>query len=356
MSGGVDSSVAAVKLKQEGHEVVGVHMILWAEDIRNNKCCNTADMMFARQVADSYDIPFYTLDFNKVFKEKIVGDAFLSIYEEGRTPNPCVSCNRNIRFGALLDKARELGMDKVVTGHYAHIDKVDGVYKLRSGVDKSKDQSYFLHRVTQDKLKHMHFPLGNMTKKEVLELGKEWGVINENKVRRESQDLCFIPEKSPEPFLKRQLDQKHWKSGDMINASGEKLGEHRGLPFYTIGQRRGIELGGLEDPLYVIGKDEEENKLVLGSKDEGGVSKLKIRNLNLIDPNFDEAGDYDFRIRYGGSLLSGKLKRVGGSYSDDSGELHDAELELSEKAHGITPGQYVVIYDGDYCLGGGEII
>lgn len=356
MSGGVDSSVAAVKLKQAGHEVVGVHMILWAEDMHKNKCCNTSDLMFARQVATRYEIPFYTMDFREVFRKRIVEDAYLDVYAEGMTPNPCVSCNRNIRFGALLDKALELGMDKVVTGHYAKIDEVDGVYRLRAGVDSSKDQSYFLHRVTQEKLSKMHFPLGKMTKAEVKKLGAEWGVMNEKRFKRESQDLCFLPEKTPEPFLKRQLSEDQWQEGDIVTQEGEKVGDHRGLPFYTTGQRKGLDIGGLEEPLYVIGKDESQNQLVVGKREDGFQDKILLRNLSLIEIDLDEDQDYEFRIRYGGQLHRGRLKRIGEPYGDDSGELWDAEIQLEEPIQGITSGQFAVLYQDEYCLGGGEIV
>jgi tRNA-specific 2-thiouridylase len=354
MSGGIDSSVAAVKLKKEGHEVVGVHMILWAEDMNKNKCCNTSDLMFARQVAKKYDIPFYTMDFREIFKKRIVEDAYLKVYASGKTPNPCVSCNRNIRFGALLEKALELGMDKVCTGHYAKVVEEEGIFKLRAGVDTSKDQSYFLHRVTQEKLSRMHFPLGDLLKSEVKKLAAEWGVINENREKKESQDLCFLPEKTPEPFLKRNLE-KTWSDGDIVTLEGKKVGDHRGLPFYTTGQRKGLEIGGLEDPLYVVGKNEETNQLIVGKKDQGFQKQIRLKNLNVIH-KFDEGRPYGLKIRYGGQTLQGTVKRVGESYRDDSGELWDGEVELTEAIKGVTPGQFVVIYDGEFCLGGGEIV
>ncbi len=356
MSGGVDSSVAAVKLKKEGHEVVGVHMILWAEDLHKNKCCNTADLMFARQVATRYDIPFYTMDFREVFKKRIVEDAYLKVYEQGMTPNPCVSCNRNIRFGALLEKAMELGMDKVCTGHYAKIDEVEGLYKLRAGKDSTKDQSYFLHRVTQEKLNKMHFPLGDMLKSEVIKLGKEWDIMNQKRFKRESQDLCFLPEKSPEPFLKRHLKEESWQEGEIVTEEGEIVGDHRGLPFYTIGQRKGLDIGGLKEPLYVIGKNDQENQVLVGKKGSGFSKTIRLRNFNLLEGNVDESKKYEIRIRYGGHLYPGTFKKVGDPYTDDSGQLWDAEIQLDEAIQGITPGQYAVIYDEDYCLGGGEII
>ncbi|MDP2690993.1 MAG: tRNA 2-thiouridine(34) synthase MnmA [bacterium] len=355
MSGGVDSSVAAVKLKKEGHEVIGVHMILWSEDMHKNKCCNTSDLLFARQVADRYEIPFYTMDFREIFKKRIVEDAYLKVYEEGRTPNPCVSCNRNIRFGALLEKGVELGADKVCTGHYAKVEEQDGLYRLKAGKDTSKDQSYFLHRVTRQKLARMYFPLGDMTKAEVMKLGVKWGIMNQKRFKRESQDLCFLPEKTPEPFLKRNLGKEHWKQGDIVGPEGVKLGTHRGLPFYTLGQRKGLDLGGLEEPLYVIGKNEDKNELVVGLQDQTQLRKVQIKNLNLIAPDLDESRIYQLKIRYAGKAYAGKLKRKGTSYSDDSGELWNGEVEFEEPVSGITPGQFVVIYDGEYCVGGGEI-
>lgn len=355
MSGGIDSSVAAVKLKKEGHDVVGIHMILWAEDMNKNKCCNTADMMFARQVASNFDIPFFTVDFRDVFKREIVDNAYLNKYKEGLTPNPCVSCNRNIRFGALLDTAMRLALDKVCTGHYARIEEDGEEYKLRAAVDKTKDQSYFLHRLTQDKLAKIHFPLGEMTKVEVKKLAKKWGLINLNRHKLESQDLCFLPEKTPEPFLKRNLPEKYWKEGD-ITKRKKLIGKHSGLPFYTIGQRKGLDIGGLEEPLYVIGKDEKDNSLIVGTEDQGFNSKISLRNLNIIPPGLDKSKKYDFKIRFAGQSYPGKIKQVGDSYEDEAGELWNAEVRLDEKIRGITPGQFLVIYDEEYCLGGGEII
>lgn len=356
MSGGIDSSVAAVKLKKEGHEVVGVHMILWAEDMHKNKCCNTSDLMWARKVATEHGIPFYTMDFREVFKKRIVEDAYLKVYEQGMTPNPCVSCNRNIRFGALLEKALELGMEKVCTGHYAKVEEMNGEFRLRSGADKTKDQSYFLHRVTQDKLAKMHFPLGDMTKAEVKKLAEEWSLVNKNREKTESQDLCFLPEKTPEPFLKRHLKKEGWQEGSIVTAEGKKVGHHRGLAFYTTGQRKGLEIGGLEDPLYVIGKDEETNQLIVGTDQQGYQQSIRVRNLNLIPKDFDESRTYEVKIRYGRLHHHGTLHRLGKPYRDDSGDLWDGEVQLSEAIKGVTPGQYAVIYDGEYCLGGGEIV
>ncbi len=354
MSGGIDSSVAAVKLKKEGHEVIGVHMILWAEDMHKNKCCNTGDLMWARKVATEHGISFYTMDFREVFKKRIVEDAYLSVYEEGMTPNPCVSCNRNIRFGALLEKGLELGVDKVCTGHYAKVVEENSLFRLKAGKDKTKDQSYFLHRVTQEKLAHMHFPLGDMLKSEVIELAKEWGLINPNRVKKESQDLCFLPEKTPEPFLNRNL-KKTWKEGEIVTSAGKKLGKHRGLPFYTMGQRKGLDIGGLSEPLYVIGKDTEKNQVIVGKKEEGTVSRIQLRKFSLTTPDFDESKTYDLKIRYAGSSFKGRIKRVGESYSDDSGKLWNAEVELDAPIESATPGQFVVVYDDEYCVGGGEI-
>lgn len=354
MSGGIDSSVAAVQLKKEGHEVIGIHMILWAEDLHKNKCCNTADLMWARHVATRYEIPFYTIDFREVFQKRIVKDAYLSVYEEGMTPNPCVSCNRNIRFGALLEKGLELGVDKVCTGHYAKVEEEQGIFRLKAGKDTSKDQSYFLHRVTQKKLAHMHFPLGELLKSEVIELARTWGLINPNRVKKESQDLCFLPEKTPEPFLKRNL-QKNWEEGDIVTIQGKKMGNHRGLPFYTMGQRKGLEIGGLSEPLYVLSKDRVNNRLIVGKKEQGTISRIPLRNFSLIASDFDESKMYDLKIRYAGKPFKGRIRRVGEPYQDDSGELWNAELELEKPLEAVTPGQFVVLYDSEYCLGGGEI-
>ncbi|MDZ4217119.1 MAG: tRNA methyl transferase PRC-barrel domain-containing protein, partial [Candidatus Gracilibacteria bacterium] len=214
----------------------------------------------------------------------------------------------------------------------------------------------FLHRVTQAKLARMHFPLGEMTKKEVKVLAEKWGVINENRGKVESQDLCFIPEKTPEAFLKRQLDSKHWREGEIITNAGEVLGKHRGLPFYTIGQRKGLELGGLEMPFYVLKKDHQKNQLIVGRQEEGGNVQVELKNLSLIREDLDESKSYELRFRYHGKPTRGRVKRIGKPYADDSGQLWNATVECEESLSGATPGQFVVMYEGEYCLGGGEIV
>jgi tRNA-specific 2-thiouridylase len=356
MSGGIDSSVTAAKLKKAGHDVIGLHMSFWSEEGCTNRCCSAEDMKWAKQVTESFDIPFHLINLRDEFYKQVVQKAFLVPYEQGSTPNPCVTCNRVLRFSVLLEKAKELGADKVCTGHYSILEESGEKKRLKRGVDPEKDQSYFLHRLTQKQLRNIDFPLGEFKKDEVKKLAEEWGLVNPKRKKLESQDLCFIPEKTVEPFLKRNLDNKFWREGDIVSRDGKKVGKHRGLPFYTLGQRKGLHIGGLEEPLYVIGKNTEKNELIVGEQDESKTSHITLNNLNLIEDEIDESKTYQIQYRYQGGLCPGKIRRTSKPYNDTRGNLWDAEVELKEAEAEITPGQFVVIYDGDYCLGGGEIV
>lgn len=272
MSGGVDSSVAAALLKEQGHDLIGIFMHFWSEenvskDNVNNKCCSVESFNDARRVAQKLGFPIYTINLDKPFKEKVVDD-FIAGYQCGLTPNPCVNCNKYIKFDLLLKKADELGYDFIAKGHYAEVQssklkvKRNNKYQLFRPKDLNKDQTYFLYTLTQEKLARIIFPLSNLTKPEVRELAKKYELDVAEK--HESQEICFIPEKSHNEFLKRHLKLI---PGKIKTLNGEIVGEHQGLPLYTIGQRKGVEIGGI-GPFYVASLDYSTNTLHVVSDGE----------------------------------------------------------------------------------------
>ena len=374
MSGGVDSSIAAALLKKAGFDVIGVFMIFWSEKAkiqRWNRCCSPGAQMKAREVAKKLNIPFYVLDLQKEFKEKIV-DYFLKGIKEGITPNPCVECNRFIKFGILLEKAKAFGADFIATGHYARLRrKIPStksqipIYKLYRAKDKEKDQSYFLWRLTQDQLKHIIFPLGDLTKEEVKRLAKKFKlpVLNIS----ESQEICFVTT-TLEDFLKKYLKPK---PGKIIDKEGKILGEHKGLIFYTIGQRKGIGLSG--GPYYVLEKDTKNNLLIV-TKNEKDLYKKELiaKEVNWISgkpPEFPIR--VKAKIRYLHEPASATVfsfsppPPVGGggdsSFSSSSvSQRKDykkgwVKVIFDKPQRAITPGQSVVFYKRNEVLGGGII-
>lgn len=355
MSGGVDSSVAAAMLKAQGYDCVGFYLNLWADPAQftsedskkfpQNKCCSVASLMFARQIAKKLGMPFYSLNLESEFKEKVV-DYFLDGHREGTTPNPCVSCNKNIKFGAMFEKMKELDCDFLATGHYANIKKSKGELTLHRGRDGSKDQSYFLYNLSQNKLKHLLFPLGDFTKAETRALAKKYA-LTELEGKRESQGVCFYPEATYKPFLERYLKTgKDFKGGHILDAAGEKLGEHDGLPFYTIGQRKGIKIGG-GPALYVNKIDKIKNALIVGSEYELESSRLKITEANFINGKTPSSKDiFDIRVRNHGKFTRGRIFKDGKNF----------RVELLAPERAIMPGQSLVLYRGTEVVGGGLII
>lgn len=341
MSGGIDSSVAALLLKQQGYELIGVHLKFWHEDENNldaNKCCTLESAERARAVAEYLDFPFYVLNFKDAFKEKVV-DYFIeaSQYE---TPNPCVRCNREIKFGKLLQKMKELDCDFLATGHYARIKESRGFYKLLKAKDPKKDQSYFLHTLTQEKLKYVLFPLGNYNKTQVRKLAEKFHLPVIEKAPKESMDLCFCAEREPQGFLRRNLKLR---PGGIEDSSGKIYREqHEGLPLYTIGQRKGIKIGGLSEPVYVTARNHKTNILVVGMDEELYEKTLKLKDLNFISGQVpDKAVRVQAKIRYGTPAVPATLKAK--------------QLTFKKPVRAITPGQSVVFYKGDEVLGGGVI-
>ncbi|WP_294835300.1 tRNA 2-thiouridine(34) synthase MnmA [uncultured Eubacterium sp.] len=344
MSGGVDSSVAALFMKEQGYECIGATMKLYDnEDIgidREKTCCSLDDIEDARAVAYKLGMPYYVFNFKDEFEHKVI-DKFISTYEAGGTPNPCIDCNRYLKFEKLMKRMEELQYDCVVTGHYADIEYVNGRYMLKKGKDLSKDQSYVLYSLTQYQLEHTVFPLGKYSKDEIREVAEKNGFINAKK--RDSQDICFVPDGDYSKFIE-QYKGKTYPSGDFVDKQGNVLGKHNGLIRYTIGQRKGLNIA-LGHPVYVISKDIESNTVVLGSNDDLNKKSLVARDFNWIAQKPDEKISCCAKTRY-------NMREVPCvAYCNDDKVI----VEFDEPVRAITPGQAVVLYDGDYVLGGGTI-
>lgn len=412
MSGGVDSGLAAALLVKAGCQCAGFHMKLWHEPqfhLRGvpqaqhhpggvsgsfeNKCCSTESLEAARKTAHQLGMPFYVVDFSQLFKKKVVVD-FLKAYGSGLTPNPCILCNKFIKFGELLDYVRKLGFDYLATGHYARIilnssdGNFDSVsdslakkhallngghrrsqgetsqnlsgslrYSLLAGEDKNKDQSYFLYNLTQNQLSHILFPVGEYQKKEVITMAKKWQLPVA--YRPESQEICFLPENDYRPFLKRHIANKI-KPGEIVDLKGNLIGRHQGLPLYTIGQRRGFFIRtkniehriprsgiplrgtkGIIPPYYIIKKDVKKNQLIVGFGQETEKKEFMVKDLNWIDPNYP----LFVRIRHQGRLLEAKVENLGTK----------VKVILNEPERGIAPGQSAVFFYKNEVLGGGII-
>ena len=346
MSGGVDSSVAAALLVEQGYEVIGMMLRLWSEPgLGNvtpaNRCCTLDQMTDARRVADRLGIPFYVIDVQQHFRRAIV-QFFLDEHAAGRTPNPCVECNRQIRFTYLLERALALGANYLATGHYARVAHGGHAYRLLRAVDEHKDQSYVLHVLQQEQLAHVLFPIGEFTKEEVRRLADQHGLSVAAK--QESQDLCFLNDGDYRRFLREHsLDVLH--SGPILDLTGRELGQHEGLPFYTIGQRKGLGIASAE-PLFVLRKDAARNAIIVGPRQALGVRELTARGVNWIDghtPTTPIAAQV--KIRYKATPVAAVVTAAEGS----------AVVRFAEPVSGVTPGQAAVFYDGETCLGGGLI-
>jgi len=345
MSGGVDSSVAAALLKEQGHQVIGMMLRLWSEPGTEayNRCCTPDDMALARRIAAQLEIPFYTIDAKDVFRNTVV-DYFLSGYAQGITPNPCIICNRRIRWEFLLNRALALGAKYLATGHYAQVRKTDdGKLALLRGIDKNKDQSYVLHVLTQEQLGHAIFPLGSYTKPQVREIARDFELPVAE--RSDSQDLCFLGKGDYRDFLVRNVPDVA-SPGPIKNREGLLLGQHQGLAFYTIGQRKGLGIAAPQ-PLYVLKKDRDSNTLVVGPRDQLGKDELITGEVNWITGKPPQNPvRVSVKIRY-------KAREVEGLVTPhQNGSSH---VKLSEPIRDITPGQAAVFFDGEICLGGGII-
>jgi tRNA-uridine 2-sulfurtransferase len=348
MSGGVDSTVAAALLVEQGYAVTGMMLRLWCEpgSQAENACCTPEAREEARMAASQIGIPFFEVDASEIFYKNII-QYFVDGYQRGTTPNPCVVCNRTIKWGVLLDAARSAASAGTLfaTGHYAQIrPSQDGKYQLFRGLDETKDQSYVLHALNQDQLGHTLLPLGGFRKTEVVEMAKTRGFSAA--YRKESQDLCFVGDQDYREFLTRYAPGIVC-AGKILNRQGECVGEHQGLAFYTIGQRKGLGIAS-PAPLYVLEKDIENNNLIVGTLDELGRSELRTHQLNWIDGMIPEQ---PFRarvkIRYKAEFAPALvLPQLDGS----------VVVRFDDLLRDITPGQFAVFYEGDRVLGGGTIV
>ena len=345
MSGGVDSSVSACLLQRQGYEVVGVTLQLWpGGGSKAGGCCGWSAVNDARRVAGRLGIPHYVLNFRSIFEEQVV-DYFCREYLRGRTPNPCISCNRHIKFGALLEQAESLGMDYLATGHYARIqsDPGSGRLQLRRGVDRKKDQSYVLYHLTQRQLARLKFPLGELTKEQVRAIAREAGLAVAGKP--ESQEICFIPDNDHGCFVAARHPQEA-RPGPIIDVDGRVLGQHRGLQHYTIGQRRGLGIAAPR-PLYVVGLDAGHNAVIVGDQSLVWRDRCTAADLNFIAvERLEREMAVMAKIRYSAEPAAAVISPCGEDL---------VEVRFQRPVRAITPGQAVVFYQDDLVIGGGVI-
>ncbi|MCK4258535.1 MAG: tRNA 2-thiouridine(34) synthase MnmA [Halanaerobiales bacterium] len=346
MSGGVDSSLTAALLKDQGYDVIGMMMQLSPEyepDKEFGGCCTLSAVEDARRVAERLDIPFYVVNFKERFQEDVI-DYFVEEYSKGRTPNPCIMCNQKLKFEALLQRAFELDAEYIATGHYAKIEhNVDGRHLLKKGEDRSKDQTYALWGLTQSQMAHTLFPLGDYTKEQAREMAREWNLAVHNKP--DSQEICFIPDDDYGRFLKEH-HPKLVKPGPVLDTDGKRLGTHIGLPFYTIGQRKGLGIA-VGRPIYVVDLDTKRNAVIVGSNEEVFGEGLIAEQINWISiPELIEPMEVETQIRYNSSPAKAEII-----------PLKDGKIKVvfEDMQRAITPGQSVVFYQGDVVVGGGVI-
>ncbi len=345
MSGGVDSSVAAYLTVREGCDCMGATMRLFTNEIlpqdQESSCCSLDDVEDARAVAFRLGMPFHVFNFGQRFRSDVM-DRFVHAYEQGLTPNPCIDCNRCLKFDALLQRALTLGCDFIVTGHYARI-RQGQRHLLYKAADLSKDQTYFLYGLTQEQLAHTRFPLGELTKEQVRQIAQEQGFLNARK--RDSQDICFVPDGDYVEFLKRYTG-KDYPDGDFLDLENHVVGRHQGAIAYTLGQRKGLGLA-MGAPVYVCAKDMERNTVTVGPNEA-----LFHRSLRAADWNWIAIEDLTEPLRAKAKARSRMVEQSCTVYPEGNGL---ARVEFDEPQRAITPGQAVVLYDGDLVLGGGTI-
>ena len=348
MSGGVDSSVAAFLVQQSGYDCIGVTMRLYDNapdtDSGAGTCCSLEDVEDARSVARRLGMPFYAFNFKSDFREKVI-EKFIRCYECGLTPNPCIDCNRHLKFDHLLRRGMELGCDYIVTGHYAQIrqDQGSGRYILYKAADLSKDQSYVLYALTQEQLAHTRFPLGSLSKAEVRAIAEEQGFINARK--HDSQDICFVPDGDYVAFMERHTG-KHYTAGDFLDLQGNVVGKHQGAVRYTLGQRKGLGLA-MGAPVYVCAKDMTQNTVTVGPNEA-----LYSTSLRADDWNWFPFAALDHPLRVTAKARYNQPPQPATVYPEENGTAR-VVFDLPQRA--LTPGQAVVLYDGDMVVGGGTI-
>lgn len=347
MSGGVDSSVAAHLMKEAGYDCLGVTMRLY------DKCHGTCDadneaisqdIQDAKNVADAVGIPFEVWDYRKEFDCEVI-KRFVQTYKDGQTPNPCVECNHYIKFGVMMDRMKELGAEYLATGHYVRneYDETTGRYLLKKAVDESKDQSYMLYNLTQEQLSHILFPLGGYTKDEIRAMAGQQALENAHK--KDSQDICFVPDGEYAEFIE-EYTKETFAPGEFVTTEGKVLGTHQGMIRYTLGQRRGLGISAA-DRLYVVGKDMENNRVILGSNEDLMADTVYAYNVNLISLDHIE----------GELRCKAKIRYKHKEAAATAIQISDTEIKVVFDApqRGITPGQSLVLYDGDVVIGGGVI-
>lgn len=346
MSGGVDSSVAAYLLKEQGYDVIGITMQVWQEDNdfseREGGCCSLSAVEDARRVAQKLDIPFYVFNFRKSFKEKVI-DYFVQEYIDGKTPNPCIACNKYLKFDELLMKARGIGAEYVATGHYAKIEEKGGRHLLIRADDDKKDQTYALYNFTQDQLSHTLMPCGDYTKDKIREIAKEIGLAVHNK--KDSEEICFIHDNDHGRYIK-EARPKEVKPGNFVDEKGNIVGKHKGIVYYTIGQRKGLGLA-LGKPVFVIDINPRTNEVVIGAEDKIFKTDLIAKDTNFIPfEKLEGEMEVQAKVRYAAKPAKAKIY-----------PLKDGKVKVSfeDKQRAITKGQSVVFYDGNVVVGGGVI-
>lgn len=349
MSGGVDSSVAAYLLKKAGYDVIGVTMQIWQDQEEaileeSGGCCGLSAVDDARRVANALDIPYYVMNFKQEFQTNVI-DYFIDEYLQGRTPNPCIACNRYVKWESLLTRSLNIGADFIATGHYARVVKLEnGRYALKKSATAAKDQTYALYNLTQDQLSKTLMPVGEYTKDQIRAIADEIGLMVANKP--DSQEICFIPDHDYASFISEQTN-KPIEEGNFVDTSGKVLGRHKGIIHYTVGQRKGLGIA-LGKPAFVVEIRPESNEVVIGTSDEVFTNTLYANRLNhMAVEAFEDGLEVVAKIRYNHEGAKCRLTMVG----DDV-----VRCDFSEPQRAVTPGQAVVFYDGDIVVGGGTII
>ena len=341
MSGGVDSSVVAALLKEQGHEVIGVTMKLWEGpegEMPETGCCTASDSEDARKVASKLDIPYYVLDYTESFSKNVV-DNFIDMYAQGLTPNPCVECNRSVKFDHFLNQAKKLNCEKVATGHYAKIIKNENFYELHKADYLDKDQSYVLHMLKSDDLENILFPLGEITKPEVRQIAARLGL--KTAFKKDSQDICFVGKKDYRSFVEKRIDLT--SAGEIFDVNGNKVGNHNGIHQFTVGQRKGLP-GGQATPRYVTKINVQNKNVIIGEQKDLLVESFIIADVSIVkDIEYD---NLSVQTRYNSEDLKCKINKI----SDN-----ELLVELIEPASSIAPGQFGVLFSGTKVIGGGRI-
>lgn len=349
MSGGVDSSVAAHLLKKQGYEVIGVTMQIWQEEAsetveENGGCCGLSAVEDARRVAERLEIPYYVMNFREEFQKNVI-DYFVEEYQNGRTPNPCIACNRYVKWESLLQRSLEIGADYIATGHYARVCKLpNGRYSLKKSVTAAKDQTYALYNLTQEQLAHTLMPVGEYEKDNVRQIAEDAGLPVAHKP--DSQEICFVPDNDYASFIERETG-KEIPTGNFVDKYGNVLGQHKGITHYTIGQRKGLGLA-MGHPIFVTEIRTDTNEVVIGENEDIFSTTLRANNLNFMSiPDIEGEVRAMAKIRYNHKGDVCVIRKIGEDL---------VEVEFDQPQRAATPGQAVVFYDGEYVMGGGTIL